>query len=77
MDAIVQYLAIAGIEKADPIYAQQYNLCHASLSKFGIRNGLDARVKAVLIAQGLGGITHDGSQRIHTLLSNLKNGLKR
>ena len=68
---IADYLREAGIEKSDLDYGGQFNLTHASLSGFGIRNGLDERVKAVLKAHGLGGMTDAGRKEFAGFLKEL------
>ena len=50
----------AGITKESYEYGQQYNLTHASLSDFGIRCGLDQRIKDVMEKRGLGKMTEKG-----------------
>lgn len=51
-DNIAEYLRLSGIDREDPAWGEQYNLCHASLSPLGIRRGLDSRVAEVI--HGLG-----------------------
>src|ERR1700733_7231960 len=65
---IEELLRKADITEEHPEYGLQYNLCHASLSDFGIRAGLDDRAKAALRSHGLGEMTEAGRTRwIHFL----------
>jgi hypothetical protein len=50
----------AGVEENDPDWGHQFNLTHASLSDFGIRCGLDPRIKEVMQRRGLGELTEKG-----------------
>jgi len=45
---IRQMLAEVGIERDDPEAGLQYNLVHASISEFGMRNGLDPRLIPII-----------------------------
>jgi len=50
----------AGITKEFPEFGLQFNLTYASLSDFGIRCGLDQRIKDVMKKRGLGKMTEKG-----------------
>lgn len=71
---IHEILAESGISKDDPEYGLQFNLTHASLAQFGIRNGLDPRVKETLRAKNLGGMTNEGLMSFVQLLDRLLDG---
>jgi len=59
-----ELLLESGITKDDPDYWKHFNLCHASLSPLGIRNGLDPRIKKVMTEKGLGNMTENGRKHL-------------
>lgn len=54
-DVARRVMEIAGIDKDDSDAGMQFNLCYASLVTYGIRSGLDPRIKLLLRQRGLGG----------------------
>jgi hypothetical protein len=72
IDPIKQYLSEAGITSSNPNYGLQYNLCHASLSPFGIRAGLELQVATVLRSRGLGAMTDEGREEFLRRLQGIK-----